>query len=282
VPESRFEGALAPFLLPKMLNTILGSKKNMSQTFVEGTRVPITWIKVGPCVVTQIKNIERDGYWAVQLGFGERNLKNTSKPLQGHLKKVIQNSKFKIQNKNKLPKYLREVRLDSKPEFKVGDVISVSDVFKKGDVIQVTGISKGKGFAGVVKRWGFSGGPRTHGQSDRERAPGSIGQGTTPGRVLKGKKMAGRMGGRRVTVKNLIVVDIDKEKDLMAVSGPVPGKQDGLLMIRKLSEGSLEELIEETPQVEVQQEVEEEEEKNEESKLKDSIEKNSNEEKKGE
>ncbi|KKR30288.1 50S ribosomal protein L3 [Candidatus Woesebacteria bacterium RIFCSPHIGHO2_01_FULL_39_32] len=234
-----------------MLNTILGSKQKMSQTFVEGTRVAVTWIKVGPCVVTQIKNIEKDGYWAVQLGFGNRNLKNTSKPLQGHLRKSTQNSKFKIQNK--MPRFLREVRLDSEPEFKVGDIISVSDVFKKGDVIAITGTSKGKGFAGVVKRWGFHGGPRTHGQSDRERAPGSIGQGTTPGRVLKGKKMAGRMGGDRVTVKNLIVVDVDKEAGLIAVSGPVPGVPGGLLIIKKLAEGSLEELVEEAPQVEIQQ-----------------------------
>ena len=152
-----------------------------------------------------------------------------------------------------MPRFLREVRLDSEPEFKVGDIISVSDVFKKGDVIAITGTSKGKGFAGVVKRWGFHGGPRTHGQSDRERAPGSIGQGTTPGRVLKGKKMAGRMGGDRVTVKNLIVVDVDKEAGLIAVSGPVPGVPGGLLIIKKLAEGSLEELVEEAPQVEIQQ-----------------------------
>ena len=237
-----------------MLNTLLGSKVKMGQTFVEGTRVPVTWIKTGPCVVTNIKNMDRDGHWAVQLGFGERNLKNTSKPLQGHLKKINQKSNIKDQ---KLPRYLREVKLDKEPEFKVGDVINISDIFKKGDVVAVTGTSKGKGFAGVVKRWKFRGGPRTHGQSDRERAPGSIGQGTTPGRVYKGKHMAGRMGGGTVTVKNLIVVDIDTQNNALAVSGPVPGIPKNLLIIKKIAEGSLEELVEEAPQVEIQQ-VEEE------------------------
>jgi len=210
-----------------MLNTILGSKDRMSQAFVEGTRVSVTWVKAGPCVVTQIKKIAPDGYWAVQLGFKERKLKNTSKPLQGHLKSLIKD--------NKAPRHLREVRLDSEPEFKVGDVINLTDVFKKGDVVAVTGVSKGKGFAGVVKRWGFHGGPRTHGQSDRERAPGSIGQGTTPGRVYKGKKMAGRMGGEQVSVKNLTVLKVEENGDIW-LSGPVPGFQSGLLQITKIGE----------------------------------------------
>lgn len=222
----------------------------MSQTFVEGTRVPVTWIKAGPCIVTQIKSMDRDGYWAVQLGFGEKKLKNISKPLQGHFNKITQNLKVKSQN---FPRYLREVRLENEPEVKVGDVINLTDIFKKGDVIAVTGISKGKGFAGVVKRWGFAGGSRTHGQSDRERAPGSIGQGTTPGRVYKGKKMAGRMGSDRVTIKNLIVVDTKKDEELIAVSGPVPGTSKGVLIIKKIGEGKLSELIEEVQQVEIQQ-----------------------------
>jgi large subunit ribosomal protein L3 len=220
----------------------------MSQTFVEETRVPVTWVKIGPCVVTQIKKTEHDGYWAIQLGFGERKTKNVTKPLQGHLRGVIK--------ENKAPRFLREIRLEKEPEFKVGDTISLDDVFKKGDEIAVTGTSKGKGFAGVVKRWRFAGGPRTHGQSDRHRAPGSIGQGTTPGRVYKGKHMAGRMGGARVTVKNLIIVDVDKENGKIAVSGPVPGTPDGLLIVKKLASGKLEELVEEAPQVEVQQEEE--------------------------
>lgn len=233
----------------------------MSQAFVEGTRVAVTWVKAGPCVVTQIKKQDSDGYWAVQLGFGERRLKNTSKPLQGHLNKAIQNSKVKTQNK--YPRFLREVRLDAEPDMKVGDVVNLQDVFKKGDVVAVTGISKGKGFAGVVKRWGFHGGPRTHGQSDRERAPGSIGQGTTPGRVYKGKHMAGRMGSDRVTIKNLIVVETKPEEDLLAISGPVPGTSRGILFLTKIGEGKLAELVEEVPQAEVAQVEEGEEEKSE-------------------
>jgi len=213
----------------------------MSQTFVEGTRVPVTWVKAGPCVVTQVKTTKTDGYWAVQLGFSEKRIKNVTKPMQGHLKGAIKDKKA--------PRFLREVRLKKEPEFKVGDVVSLEDIFKKGDVVSVSGTSKGKGFAGVVKRWRFGGGPRTHGQSDRTRAPGSIGQGTTPGRVLKGKKMAGRMGGDRVTVKNLIVVEINKDDGMIAVSGPVPGVAGGLLEIKKLKSGSLEELVEEAPKV---------------------------------
>ena len=236
-----------------MINTLLGSKQKMSQAFVEGTRVSVTWVKTGPCVVTHIKNMEKDGYWAVQIGFGERKAKNTSKPLKGHFRKAFITNNKEQSTKEKFPRFIREVRLDKEPDVKIGDVINLTDIFKKGDVVTVTGISKGKGFAGVVKRWGFAGGSRTHGQSDRERAPGSIGQGTTPGRVHKGKKMAGRMGSDRVTIKNLIVVDINKDEELLALSGPVPGTSKGILIIRKTGEGKLSELIEEVPQVEIQQ-----------------------------
>jgi len=221
----------------------------MSQTFIEGTRVPVTYIKAGPCVVTQVKRQDKDGYWAVQLGFGERKIKNTTKPLQGHLKGAIKD--------NKAPRFLREVKLDKEPEFKMGDVISAADIFKVGDALAVTGTSKGKGFAGVVKRWGFAGGPKTHGQSDRLRAPGSIGQGTTPGRVYKGKKMAGRMGGERITVKNLIVVSLEPEKSELTVSGPVPGTPGSLLILKKIASGKLEELVEETPQPQIHEGEEE-------------------------
>ncbi|OGM89584.1 50S ribosomal protein L3, partial [Candidatus Woesebacteria bacterium RIFOXYD1_FULL_46_19] len=131
----------------------------------------------------------------------------------------------------------------------VGDTIAASDIFSVGDIIQVTGTSKGKGFAGVVKRWGFAGGPRTHGQSDRERAPGSIGQTTTPGRVFKGKKMAGRMGGERVTLKNLQIVSVNPETNEIEISGPVPGIPGGLLVIKRLSEGKLEGIQEVQAQV---------------------------------
>jgi len=217
-----------------MINTILGSKQGSSQTFVEGFKVPVTKVTAGPCVVTQIKNETRDGYWAIQLGYSSRKLKNTSKPLQGHLKSIIK--------EEKAPRFLREVKLEKEPEQKVGDEIKVSDIFRPGDVVSVTGISKGKGFAGVVKRHGFHGGPRTHGQSDRERAPGSIGQTTTPGRVYRGKRMAGRMGGERVTVKNLHIISVDPEKSEMEISGQIPGNFGGLIIIKKIKSGSLKEL----------------------------------------
>jgi large subunit ribosomal protein L3 len=217
-----------------MINTILGSKGNISQTFVEGFKVPITKVIAGPCVVTAIKNETKDGYWAIQLGFSSKKLKNTSKPLQGHLKSVVK--------EGKAPRFLREVKVKKEPEQKVGDVIQASDIFHPGDVISVSGISKGKGFAGVVKRHGFHGGPRTHGQSDRERAPGSIGQTTTPGRVYKGKRMAGRMGGEQVTVKNLHVISVSSETNEMDISGQIPGTPGGLITINKIKSGSLKEL----------------------------------------
>lgn len=208
------------------MKTILGTKVRMSQAFVGNRRVAATVVKAGPCVVTQIKNEKDDGYWAVQLGFGEKKIKRVTKPLQGHLKSVI---------KNKVaPRFLREVKFSTEPKLKRGEVVTVAQIFAEGDTIAVSGLGKGKGFAGVVKRWGFAGGPKTHGQSDRHRAPGSIGQGTTPGRVRKGKKMAGRMGGRRVTVKNLKVISINKDKNEMVIAGPVPGAPKGLLMITKV------------------------------------------------
>lgn len=211
----------------------------MGQTYVSGTRVPVTKISITPSVVTQIKTSEKDGYWGIQLGFGTRRIKVTSKPLQGHLKK---STNKQINKSTNLPRYLREIKLEKAAEVNVGDSLKASDIFGVGDKIAVTGISKGKGFAGVVKRWRFAGGPKTHGQSDRQRAPGSIGQGTTPGRIFKGKHMAGRMGGDRVTVKNLHVISIDQEKNEMLVSGAIPGKSGDLLRITKISEGSLKDL----------------------------------------
>lgn len=231
-----------------MLNTILGAKTKMSQTFIEGTRVPVTWVKAGPCVVTYIRREDKDGYWAVQLGFGSKKHKTTPKPIQGHIKGAYKD--------NKAPRFLREVRLKEEPSVSVGDEVTVSNIFRKGDIIAVTGTSKGKGFAGGVKRWGFRGGPKTHGQSDRHRAPGSIGQGTTPGRVLKGKHMAGRMGGDTITIKNLMVVDIDPKEGSIAISGSVPGSLGSLLYIKRISGGTLEDLVEEAPEVEMQVEEE--------------------------
>ena len=233
-----------------MINTILGSKGKNSQAFLEGFRIPVTKVTAGPCVVTQIKKMDKDGYWAIQLGFGLRRSKVTSKPLQGHLKEStnlqISKSTNKEDKPTNFPRYLREVRVEKEPEFKVGDQIKVSDIFNPGDLIAVTGISKGKGFAGVVKRHHFRGGPRTHGQSDRERAPGSIGQTTTPGRVYKGKRMAGRMGGEQVTVKNLHVVSVNPETAEVEISGQIPGTPGSLLVIHKIKSGSLKELEKET------------------------------------
>lgn len=221
-----------------MINTILGSKGVCSQTFVEGLRIPVTKVMAGPCVVTQIKNEEKDGYWAIQIGFSTRRIKNTSKSLQGHLKETSKEEKF--------PRFLQEIRLNKEPEFKVGDIINASEIFKRGDVIAVTGVSKGKGFAGVVKKWHFRGGPRTHGQSDRERAPGSVGQTTTPGRVYKGKKMAGRMGGEQVTITNLHIISVNEENGEIEISGQVPGTVGSLLRIKKIKAGSLKDLEKES------------------------------------
>jgi len=227
----------------------------MSQTFVGDTRVPVTYVKLGPCIVTSIKTKEKDGYWAVQIGFGEKRLGQTTKPTRGHLRLALRNLP---KGNKKMPRYLREVRVDKKPDVKVGDIVKVSDVFKKGDLVVVTGISKGKGFAGVIKRWGFAGGPRTHGQSDRQRSPGSIGQGTTPGRVHKGKKMPGRMGTDRISVKNLLVVIMNSEENEIGLSGPIPGSRNGLVTIKKIGSGKLSDLVEEAPQIQVQKEVEDE------------------------
>lgn len=209
---------------------------------MEGRRVTVTKVKVAPCVVTQVKTVEKDGYWGLQLGVAERTTKNMSRALQGHLKATIKDGTA--------PRFLLEIRFDKEPKnkqneaIKIGDKITLSDIFSLGDIINVTGISKGKGFAGAVKRWHFRGGPKTHGQSDRQRAPGSIGAGTTPGRIYKGKHMAGRMGSDRVTVKNLQVVSLDDEKNEMEVSGPVPGITGMPLILKRVSKGKLEGIVE--------------------------------------
>lgn len=202
-----------------MIRGFLGKKIGMSQVFREdGQVVPVTVIEAGPCSVTQIKTQATDGYSAVQLGFGQ--VKRLNKPRTGHLKN------------SELSRHLREVPADDVTEFEVGQRISL-DIFEPGELVDVIGRSKGRGFAGVMKRHGFHGGPRTHGQSDRARAPGSIGGGTTPGKVYKGMKMAGHMGNVRVTVKNLEVVRVDTERNLLLLKGGVPGAPNGLLMIRK-------------------------------------------------
>ena len=202
-----------------MLRGFLGKKVGMSQIFREnGHVVPVTVIEAGPCSVTQIKTQDTDGYEAVQLGFGA--IKKLNKPRAGHLKNSTLN------------RHLREVKADDPTEFEIGQRISV-DIFQEGEKVDIIGNSKGRGFAGVMKRHGFHGGPRTHGQSDRARAPGSIGGGTTPGKVYKGMKMAGHMGNRRVTVKNLEIMRVDPERNLLVVKGAVPGAPNGLLLIRR-------------------------------------------------
>jgi len=196
---------------------ILGKKIGMTQIWKENKVIPVTLIEAGPCFVTQIKTKEKDGYQAVQLGF----------------EKIEKEKKIKKSQKNKPFRYLREFRLDNVEEFKVGDVIDVSR-FEPGEKVKVSGISKGKGFQGVVKRWGFSGRNATHGVKHEERKPGSIGS-AFPQRVIKGKKMPGRMGNERVTIKNLEIVDIDKEKNLLVIKGGIPGKRGGLVEIQTLS-----------------------------------------------
>jgi large subunit ribosomal protein L3 len=175
-------------------------------------------LEAGPCLVTQVRTKERDGYEAVQLGFGTKNRLN--EPEKGHLKNL---GNFR---------YLREFKADSLDGVEVGQRFG-AELFKPGDRVDVTGVSKGRGFAGVVKRHGFGGGPKTHGQSDRHRAPGSIGSGTTPGRVMKGLRMAGHMGDQRTTTRNLEVMESNPARGIILVRGPVPGARDGLVRIRR-------------------------------------------------
>lgn len=207
-----------------MITGIIGRKLGMTQIFRDdGKADAATIVDAGPCTVVQVKTEARDGYNAAQLGFGEA--KRLKSPQKGHLKGL---GNFR---------YLREFRLVATKGIKVGDKVDVS-LFKPGDLVDVTGISRGKGFAGVVKRYGFAGGPKTHGQSDRHRAPGSIGAGTSPGRVFKGTRMAGRMGDQRVTARKLEVLRTDADKNLLFIKGSVPGGSNGLLLIGKSGGGS--------------------------------------------
>jgi large subunit ribosomal protein L3 len=269
-----------------MLSAMLGRKVGMTQVFGEdGGAISVTVIEAGPCTVTQVKTEATDGYEAVQIGFGHAKLKNTTRPILGHLghtlkptprqrkKQQLEQAKARQEARKKATttgaaateteadvaeaagakpagrsrtgakrrggsgqalgpfRLLREVRaIGDQPA--VGDTVDAS-MFVVGERVDVIGTSKGKGFAGVMKRHGFRGGPRTHGQSDRARAPGSIGPGTTPGRVFKGTRMAGRMGGERVTVKALEVIQADASRNLLVVQGSVPGANGSIVMIRK-------------------------------------------------
>jgi len=203
-----------------MFPGIIGKKIGMTQVPLEsGEMAAVTVIEAGPCFITQVKNQTKDGYDAVQLGFGEA--KHLNAPQKGHLKGI-----------NKV-KHLYEFRTEDVSLVKHGDKVDVG-FLSSGDLIKVSGLSKGKGFAGVVKRYHFAGGPKTHGQSDRHRAPGSIGATTSPGRVLKGMRMAGHMGSRKTTARNLKVVGVDTSRNLLLVKGAVPGAKKGLLIIEKV------------------------------------------------
>lgn len=197
---------------------ILGKKIEMSQKFNEdGTLIPVTLVKAGPCTVTQVKTLEKDTYEAVQVGFEFK--KKLDKPLRGHLKDL---ENFR---------YLCEFRCEPK-DWSKGKKIDVS-IFTPGELVQVTGVSKGKGFAGVVKRHGFHGQSPSHGHKDQLRMPGSIGA-TNPQRVIRGMRMAGRMGGDQITIKNLKIIEVDKEKNLLVLKGAVPGARNSLLEIQSI------------------------------------------------
>jgi len=205
-----------------MKKGILGKKLGMTQVFAEdGTVIPVTVVEAGPCVVTQIKTMEKDGYNAIQVGFGDIREKLVNKPLKGHFEK----------GGVPLKRYLREFKFDNMDEYQVGNVIK-ADIFSKGDRVDVVGRTKGKGFTGSIKRWNQHRGPMSHG-SKYHRGPGSMSANTSPGRVLKTKKLPGRMGNERVTVQNLEVVKADAEKNLLLIKGAVPGPRGSLLIIKE-------------------------------------------------
>ncbi len=207
-----------------MVNRLLGKKLGMTRYFLEnGACVPVTILKVGPCFIIQKKSIKKEGYNAVQLGFEPKKEKRVKKPLKGHFAKAGKGCFA----------FLKEVKVDNPDNFELGQEIK-ADLFKIGDVVNVSGNTKGRGFAGVMRRWGFSGGPQTHG-SRSHRIPGSIGCCATPGRVHKGRKMPGRMGNKRVTIKNLKVIDVRPEMDIVVVSGAVPGSRNSLVEICKVN-----------------------------------------------
>jgi large subunit ribosomal protein L3 len=203
---------------------LLGRKYGMSSLFSpEGEQIPVTLLQVGPCIVTQIKTGATDGYDALQVGFLEKKPRaHTNKALLGHLNK----------SGGQVYASLAEIAVDNPSEYALGQALTVDEVFKVGDLVDVSGTSKGRGFSGVIKRWGFSGGRATHG-SMFHRAPGSVGASATPSKVIKGRKLPGQHGNRRVTVRNLEVLDVRPEDDLMIVKGAVPGGRLGLVEVRK-------------------------------------------------
>ena len=210
------------------MKAIIGKKVGMSQIFDEnGHVIPVTVIEAGPCVVTQKKTTEKDGYEAVQLGYEDVAEKKLSKPEVGHLNKAGVSPK----------KHLREFALDNAGELELGAVIK-ADMFQVGDFVDVTGTTKGKGFAGTIKRWGFKSYRRTHGSHKNERRPGSVGACATPSRILKGKRMAGRMGHVTATTQNLTVVSADVENGILAIKGAIPGPKGGIVLVRSAVKGA--------------------------------------------
>jgi large subunit ribosomal protein L3 len=206
-----------------MVNKLFGKKLGMTRYFLdEGKSVAVSVLKLGPCVVIQKKTNKKEGYNAIQVGFGTQKESRVNKPLLGH---------FKPAGEGRFV-HLREIEVEDSDSFELGQEIK-SDIFSVGDVVHVSGISKGRGFAGVMKRWGFSGGRKTHG-SRSHRVPGSIGCSATPGRVTKGKKLPGRMGYQRVTIKNLKIVDVRPEMDVVLVKGAVPGGPNSPVEVYKV------------------------------------------------
>ncbi|MBV6518421.1 MAG: 50S ribosomal protein L3 [Candidatus Brocadia sp.] len=211
-----------------MLNGFLGKKIGMTQIYSDdGALLPVTLIQAGPCSVMQIKTVENDGYSAVQLGFDDRKKKHATKSEIGH------GAKMSLEPK----RFIREIRSETGADVKLGQRIGV-DILQDVKTINVIGITKGKGYAGVMKRWNFKGGLNTHG-STRHRPPGSIGSNTDPGRVIRGKKMAGRLGGERVTIKNIDIIKIDAERNLLFVKGAVPGHKGSYLILNKVKAGKV-------------------------------------------
>ncbi len=205
-----------------MQKGIIGKKIGMTQIFDDkGNVVPVTVVEAGPCVVSQLKTVENDGYAAVQIGYGDLKPQKVNKPMGGHFKKADVAPK----------RALREFRFEDISAYNLGDIIK-ADTFAAGDKIDVTGTSKGKGYAGVIKRWNFARLKETHGSGPVARHGGSIGSCSDPSRVYKGKKMAGHLGAERVTVQNLTVVKVDAENNLIAVKGAIPGPNGGIVVIR--------------------------------------------------
>ena len=204
------------------MSGIIGKKVGMTSLFdEEGRNIPCTVVEAGPCVVTQIRTVEKDGYSAIQLGFGDAKEKNTTAPLKGHF------AKAGVSPKRKLVEF-REFE----EEKKLGDVIDVS-IFQEGEFVDVAGTAKGKGTQGVVRRYGFAGSANSHGQSAVLRSPGSIGAASDPGRIFKNKKMAGRMGGHRVKVQNLQVLKVYPEKNVIVLNGSIPGAKGSYVVLNK-------------------------------------------------